>query len=321
MSRGAVALVLAAVLAGCGAAPGAGTDGGGRDASPGDAAARDAGVSPEPPLDAATPDAGSSLPGRGYAAFAMPSLGAERYEISSDLAADLDTGLVWQRGDTGALRTLEEARAECDALVLEGRDDFRLPTRVEWVSIVDPGRTPALDRDAFPDAIPEYHWTRSEPAGAPGSAFSVYLGAGETTLGLASRPSARVRCVAGGPPPLESAQHEVLGDRVRDHGTGLTWLRAATDPASWADSAAACAALGARLPTLRELQTLVDESRRAPAVDPALFPGTAAERHWTSTIRDAGEVQPWTVDLLDGQTFADEPASARHRARCVIADH
>ncbi|UJR82465.1 DUF1566 domain-containing protein [Sandaracinus amylolyticus] len=262
------------------------------------------------PIDASTPS--------GYAAFAMPELGGERYGIRSDVVEDLVTGLIWQRGDTGALRTLEEARAECAALELEGREDFRLPTRVEWVSIVAPARSPTIDGSAFPDALAEYHWTTSEPDEAPGSAFSVYLGAGETTLGLASRPSARVRCVAGGPAPIEGAQHEVRGDGVHDRGTGLTWSRAMIDATTWSEARDACIAIGARLPTIRELQTIVDESRRAPAIDPALFPDTPSERHWTSTIRDAGDAQPWTVDFLDGQTYADELGDVPHVARCVL---
>lgn len=265
-------------------------------------------------------DAASAVEGVGYADFPMPPLGAP-LAVDAELARDPITTLVWQLDASPAPLTHAGALDYCDALSRGGRDDFRLPTRAEWSSILDPTRSPTLD-PAFAPAIPDYHWTASAPrAIAPGSAFSVYLGGGETTLGLADRRSAYARCVAGGPPAVEAPHFEPEGaDRVRDRGTGLVWSRAALAPATHDEASAACEALGGRLPTYRELPTIVDESRRAPAIDPALFPGTRSERHWTSTVRDAGEVAPWTVDFLDGQTFADEPASARHPARCVLAE-
>lgn len=262
----------------------------------------------------------------GYALWPLPSFpgsalpNEQRYELDGALAVDAITGLVWQRGDADELRTHEDARGYCDALVLDARDDFRLPSRMEWISIVDPARSPTIDPAAFPDTEPEYHWTSSRAAGAPGSAFSVYLGAGETTLGLASRPSARARCVAGGPPPLLGEHFEVLDEaRVRDRGTELVWSRAAFSPSSWEDARDACVSRGGRLPSIRELQSIVDERRRDPAIDLALFPDARSERLWSSTVRDSGELQPWTLDALDGQTFADEPASALHSARCVLS--
>ncbi|MDQ3037207.1 MAG: DUF1566 domain-containing protein, partial [Myxococcota bacterium] len=285
---------------------------------------RDAGADAATETDAAADAAPGGDQGAGYARWPIPALpgtgGAheQRYEIAGDTALDAITGLTWQRGDAGDLRTHEGALAYCDALVLEARDDFRLPSRIETISILDPTRSPALDPDAFPDAAPEYHWTSSLAPETPGSAYSVYLGAGETTLGLTSRPSARVRCVAGGPPAIEAPHFEILdAETVRDRGTGLVWSRAALAASSWPDARDACAAIGARLPSIRELQSIVDETRLDPMLDPALFPDARSVRHWSSTLRDAGELLPWTLDTLDAQTFADDSTSARHLARCV----
>jgi hypothetical protein len=299
-----LALVLSFIACGCGVGTRSELDGATTDA----AVAVDAAAE----LDAWAEAAPWPMPNT--VRSGLPS--AQRYEVISDATVrDAVTGLVWARASGEALRTQAEAIADCEALVVEGRDDFRLPSRIEWVSLLDPDRSPAIDGDAFPGTPAEYHWTSSTSARSPDAAFSVYLGGGETTLGMASRASALVRCVSGGA-SLEGERFVVLDRAVRDRGTGLVWARASISAATWADARDACAVLG-RLPSLRELQTIVDETAVDPAIDGAAFPGTLAERHWTSTVRDAGELLPWTVDFADGQTFSDEQASRPHVARCL----
>jgi hypothetical protein len=324
-----------ALAIGCGAGVSERDAGDASDASPGamedTGAARDA--RSDARLDGAVPDGsvldGSVLDGSAlrvpteHAAWPMPSLPVEslprpqRYEIEAEVVRDAITGLVWERGDRGTLlRTHADAIADCASLVLAGRDDYRLPSRIEWASVVDPTRSPTLDPEAFPDAIAEYHWSASRTALGADAAYSVYLGGGETTIGIASRASGRARCVAG-PPPLPAAPYEIDATTVLDRATMLTWSRSSLAATSWDGARSACEDASMRLPTLRELQTIVDEARGDPSVDLAAFPGARAERHWTATVRDAGEVLPWTVDLRDGQTYAEDLPSTPHPAYCV----
>jgi hypothetical protein len=82
----------------------------------------------------------------------------------------------------------------------------------------------------------------------------------------------------------EQPSHDVSVDTVRDRYTGLIWQRH-VDPAcedgccTWSEAQDYCAGLDLgdqsdwRLPTLKELQTLVDEAQASPAIDSNAFPG------------------------------------------------
>jgi hypothetical protein len=69
-----------------------------------------------------------------------------------------------------------------------------------------------------------------------------------------------------------------------------------------------------RLPSIRELQSLVDENAHDPAVDLALFPATESEGFWSQTLRGS---DPWHVQFLDGQTSAEIYADESLASRCV----
>jgi hypothetical protein len=99
---------------------------------------------------------------------------------------------------------------------------------------------------------------------------------------------------------------------VTDNSTGLTWQRAvSTQTYDSSDAAAACTSLslggltsGWRLPTIKELQTLVD--RRAatgPVIDVTSFPNTlTTANYWSSTVDKAGASakEHWSVSFASG---------------------
>lgn len=71
---------------------------------------------------------------------------------------------------------------------------------------------------------------------------------------------------------------------------------------------------GWRLPTIKELLTLVDYAR----VDPAcsVFPDCPSGWFWSSSAYSGNTSYAWSVDFLDGYTnFYD--VSATYRVRCV----
>jgi hypothetical protein len=66
---------------------------------------------------------------------------------------DLNTGLMWQQADDGAMHTWQESIDYCEALVLPSGvySDWRLPERGELMSLLDFGRfDPAIDTKYFP---------------------------------------------------------------------------------------------------------------------------------------------------------------------------
>ncbi|MBI5546720.1 MAG: DUF1566 domain-containing protein [Deltaproteobacteria bacterium] len=88
-----------------------------------------------------------------------------------------------------------------------------------------------------------------------------------------------------------AGRYTVATDTVRDNKTGLTWQRGVpTSYYSWANAQSYCQALnlggfssGWRLPTKKELETLVDRRDNNPSIDSTAFPNTPSEWFWTST--------------------------------------
>ena len=82
----------------------------------------------------------------------------------------------------------------CTDLVLDSHDDWRLPTRIELVSIVDYTRvTPAIDQSVFPSTPASEYWSASAYVTA-GRAWTVSFNGGDTTDYDATMPFP-VRCV------------------------------------------------------------------------------------------------------------------------------
>jgi hypothetical protein len=247
------------------------------------------------------------------------------------LVLDQVTGLAWQRnidegpGETGGF-VWQDAVDHCDALVLEGYDDFRLPTRVELVSIVDPSVTnPAIDHEAFPDAPAEAFVSSSLAPGVAESAFSVSFLLGETSTS-ATTDELRVRCVRNDRQaalPKDDERFRIDGGAVIDRMTGLMWERTPRFPAaSFAEARAYCSDLVVngrpefRSPSMKELQTLVDEARSDPCIDPDAFPEASGSAYWSSTFRADDHVSGWLVSFADG-TAALAGVGAVHLVRCV----
>ena len=79
---------------------------------------------------------------------------------------------------------------------------------------------------------------------------------------------------------------------VTDLRTGLIWQHPANTTAyAWAQANTYCKGLtiglmtGFRVPTLKELMTLVDPMRAQPAIDTKIFPNTPPEFFWTASNR------------------------------------
>jgi hypothetical protein len=117
-----------------------------------------------------------------------------------------------------------------------------------------------------------------------------------------------------------------LGDgTVRDNATGLVWQQTfSPSTQSQAASVDYCTRLtvprggGWRLPTVAELQTIVDETRSDPAIDSSYFPRTPSERFWSATpLAGQPPSYGWSVAFSCGFAgFSDVPDDVA-RARCV----
>lgn len=235
------------------------------------------------------------------------------YEAGEGVVTDRVTGLVWEAVASPERMGWEEAKARCAALELGGRDDFRLPGRIELVTILDFAEVPVA-ASVFRDVVADYHFSSSPASFVEGSAYSVYFGAGETTIASASPGRAVARCVAGPVPAPPAPQFEISAEGVLDRVTELLWEPSFAAPESFGAASARCETLGMRLPSIRELQSIVDENQHDPALDPAIFPDDGSERAWSATLR--GEDR-WHVDFRDGKTYADVFEDEELASRCV----
>jgi Protein of unknown function (DUF1566) len=254
------------------------------------------------------------------------------------------TGLTWQRelparydgctqttsatGVPGEACTQDEAVRYCAQLALAGYDDWRLPSLIELQSIVDESVVlPAIDSDAFPSTPPTLFWTSSSYlAGGAATGWVVNFETGNAGAHYTTNGD-RVRCVRASPlrssadsyTPSNRYRYEPVSNSVTDRGTTLTWQRTLdTTPRTWADAQSFCNGLGSdyRLPTMKELATLVDPTRQSPAIDP-VFEGTPADWFWTESPWLYQANRAWAVSFATGDSRGDFAVSDALPVRCV----
>jgi hypothetical protein len=99
----------------------------------------------------------------------------ESYSNNGDgTVTDNITGLTWQQAVPSAAYTWANAVAYCPTLTLAGHNDWRLPSAVELMSIVDLGQlSPSINGTYFPSTPSNYFWSSSPVAGSPSYAWLV----------------------------------------------------------------------------------------------------------------------------------------------------
>ncbi|MDB4977540.1 MAG: putative secreted protein [Myxococcaceae bacterium] len=267
---------------------------------------------------------------------------APNYDVTTDPTVVLDnvTKLRWQRtppatyaGCTGAQSTpgdsckWAEAVSYCLALSLGGRDDWRLPTKIELESIVDETHyNPNIDSIAFPGTASNWFWSASPNVATSGTAWLVSFAFGaDGTFPITDEHL--VRCVSAPPAaaagtPAERYVVDLALETVTDRRTGLIWQRL-TQPGTqtWDKAKTQCSA-NFRLPTYKELLTLVDPTRKRPAINPSFRGVTAAEDtpaelYWSISPYLGSTGFAWDVDFDSGGNSGNGSVSNADHVRCV----
>ena len=251
----------------------------------------------------------------------------ESYRDNGDgTVTDLVTCLMWQQAVPSMKYSSGDALGYCAGLMLAGRSDWRLPSEAELFSLVDFGQqSPSISATAFPSAPANWFWS-STPVAATTDVWSVNFGYGYANYKVeAYTPS--VRCVRStgidGPTGHYTIGAGASAGTVYDTESKLTWQQAAPVTAYlWANAKTYCTALdldgaGWRLPTEKELFSLVDRSQTAPPyIDSTVFPGTPPNYFWSSTLAASSASYAWSVDFSTGQTY-DFDMSPVGNVRCV----
>jgi len=120
----------------------------------------------------------------------------------------------------------------------------------------------------------------------------------------------------------------VSGDEatVRDNRTRLVWQRTlSTETRTWSDASNYCQGLntqnfggyssGWRLPTRKELISIVDIRAYLPSIDATAFPGTPSANFWSSSVYASGS-NAWFVFFNDGH-IGNSAQSNKYYVRCV----
>jgi len=262
--------------------------------------------------------AGATIPcsgtGQDAAFFAHAAPGPDRFALTGDTVADALTGLTWVRDANapGFPLSWQEGHDFIGAMNRRGHaghDDWRMPDRRELFSLVCFDRAnPALPAGhPFVNVFGGWYWTSTPSAMHPAQVWHVQLSGGRMFWG--TRTGYEMVW------PVRGASHALpwtgagdtvnvpwprprlvrRGPLVRDGLTGLTWTARAdlTDgPADWTTALAAIERLNRdglggiaawRLPTIRELESLVDASRHSPALPGGHSFDRPAEAYWSST--------------------------------------
>lgn len=260
------------------------------------------------------------------------------YDTSvAEVVTDAVTGLTWERAGAPGTHDQLAAADYCANNRTAGIAGWRLPTLTELVSLVDftvapPG--PTIDGAVFPGTPGEKFWTSTHCWGRTtdrvASAYVVDFKDGATGSSFVSGGGAalRARCVvpsaARGEACYAPPRFTVAGAfslaTVTDASTKLVWQRSSSaKEMTWAEANTTCAKASMRLPSMKELQTLVDttvESLEQAKIDTAVFPETPAGSFWTSSPVAGSPDQVWGVTFFEGVPFA-MPTDDTGWARCV----
>jgi Protein of unknown function (DUF1566). len=175
------------------------------------------------------------------------------------------------------------------------------------VTLVDiTAENPAIDLTVFPNTTAGYYWTSLTDAlsPSPGEVWFVDFIYGKALCDLVS--PQKVRCVRGARCYPTSRFVVLSGGLVSDTLTNLVWQQqASTTTMAWNAAETYCAGAGSgfRLPTMKELLSIVDFTVHwppGPMINQTAFPNTPAEAFWTSSPIDGSSYGAWLVNFAGG---------------------
>jgi hypothetical protein len=106
---------------------------------------------------------------------------------------------------------------------------------------------------------------------------------------------------------------------VRDTLTKLVWQRqASASEMTWGQAQTYCKNAGLRLPTVKELRSIVDFTIAdpGPTIDQKAFPNTPSQSFWTSSPYPAAS-SAWSVSFKNGVSSPPMAEGVSLRVRCV----
>lgn len=257
---------------------------------------------------------------------------ANRFEIAGNSVHDTLSGLVWKKhaGLSEFPLSWPEAQAfveRFNSTTTPAENHWRLPTRRELFSLVSHQCVnPSLPQEhPFSDVFNGYYWTGTTCSRLPDQAWYVHLGGGRVYRGM-KHGSYMVW-------PVSKENHDSAGNENRftanehlffDRYSGRHWYAGSSllDRArNWEEAFYAIRRLNDssksgyrdwRLPNIRELESLVDDSRHSPALAQGFSPHKIAQVDgcWSSTTSVYEPRYAWVLYIVDGAIGVGFKASA-----------
>lgn len=215
---------------------------------------------------------------------------------------DMNIGLIWQEAEDKQVRNLQDALNYADTLSLDGKEDWRLPSLEELLTLVHYGQTQTrIDTSLFselPDEANLVYWSNSLSDQTDGRPMTVNFSTGQTEFKNGDQ-QLYVRCVRG---PLYTDTLGIADNGVvlTDSASGLTWQKdtEATlftwqEALEYAETLTFGGYSDWRLPNVRELYKLAAYYPSSPNKTAV----AGAETYWSSTSNASNPAQAWAVDF------------------------
>jgi formylglycine-generating enzyme required for sulfatase activity len=249
------------------------------------------------------------------------------YSDNSDgTVTDKVTGLTWQQIDGGEM-TWEDALSYSDTLTLGGYHDWNLPSSRQLYGLVDLSTlNPAMNTHYFPNTGAEYWWTKTPRADDPSRVWVVNAGGGigphpvSETISAGGTRKIHVRCVRGDTVAPRIFINN-LDSTITDSATNLSWQQVDSGNMTWEEALTYCENLSLgghddwRLPNIKELQSINDDSIVRPSLDTTAFPAARIAKYWSSTSLVNNSQRAWLLDNEYGiATYEDKTMRLAVRA-------
>lgn len=264
------------------------------------------------------------------------------------------TGLVWKTCSeglsdascaTGTITTTTWNAAAslpaCDALNsansgsgYAGLKTWRMPNVEELQTLANySSAVTAIDAAYFPGtATTNIYWASTTNTATPTEGWSVRFNLG-TVYTYPKTSGGHVRCVSGKPVAKIATYAENGNGTVTDVSTKLVWQKCSrgqvndsscsgsATAANWAAALSYCQTLPLagynwRLPSVSEMNSLIDRTTANPAIQGTYFPATATGNYWTSTTDPSTPASAWFYVFAQGRVQSAAKTFS-YNVRCV----
>jgi hypothetical protein len=244
---------------------------------------------------------------------------------------DTITGLIWQKSDGGEM-TIENAITYCSNLILGSETDWRLPNAHELFSIMNlQYSNPSLDASVFTTTTAQYWWSIDKQVNDITKIWATNAGGGignhpkTETISAGGNKKFHVRAVRNPITPVVVQSHftDNGNGTITDNITNLIWEKTPfADTLSWEQSLIYANTLTLtgktdwRLPNIKELQSINDETLINPSLNTNYFNINGAKKYWSSTTLPNQTSNAWYMYTQFGITTYDTKTN-KHNLICV----